>query len=96
MDEENRRRGLTNGATPFGSALDSAHIDHAAVALKSVDRLMSTVCDLANTSISELQTRAPPAPPPPSQAGERVDPAQGALLSLRKMADSVKELQRRA
>jgi hypothetical protein len=90
FDEENRRRGISNIALYRSAALESAHVDHAAVALKSIDRLMHTACNLASVSIHELQAQASGNSGPRRNPG--MDPAEGALLSLRGLVESVQKL----
>jgi hypothetical protein len=85
------RRSSQNGSKSSESALDTAHIDHAAVALHSVDRLMSAVCDIANVSMHDLQASSSHAATQRANSRQH-DPTEGALSSISAMAHAIAEL----
>lgn len=73
------------------SALDTAHIDHAAVALRCVDRLMFAICDVANVSMHDLQALSANVAVKRGK-GRHQDPTEGALSSVSAMAHAIAEL----
>lgn len=97
-DEENVRRGLGPAMPGFSSngtsALDSAHVDHAAPALASVDRLMSTICSLGNVSMNQLQAQSD-GKQPSTFRNRHFDAAESAITNISGLADVISKLSKR-
>lgn len=72
--------------SPGSSVLDAAYVDYGAHAMRSIEGLLDTLCEIAKLPADDIKR----APPPRSAEGNGGDdPAKGALRSLSGIASLI-------